>query len=66
MVELAVARTAPPVKGSSDTTFKEAELENGLKILIPQFVKAGEKIRVSVQDLAYVERVTTKTLGRGA
>ena len=61
-VELTVTSTAPGVKGQADTTYKEAELENGLKILIPQFVKEGEKVRVSVEDLAYLDRVTTKSL----
>ena len=61
-VELKVTSTAPGVKGQSDTTYKEAELENGLKILVPQFVKEGEKVRVSVEVLAYLDRVTTKSL----
>ena len=61
-VELTVTSAPPPLKGGSDTTYKEVELENGLKILVPQFVKEGEKIRINVEDLAYVERVTTKSL----
>ena len=61
-VELSVTNTSPGVKGGSDSTYKEAELENGLKILVPQFVKTGEKVRVSSEDLAYLDRVTTKSL----
>ncbi len=60
IAELQVISTAPGVKGGGD--FKEAELENGLKILIPQFVKEGEKVRVNVEDLSYMDRVTTKSL----
>jgi len=60
IAELAVASTAPGVKGGGD--FKEAELENGLKILIPQFVKEGERVRINVEDLSYMDRVTTKSL----
>ena len=62
IVELQVTSAPPPVKGGSDTTYKEVELENGLKILAPQFVKEGEKVRVNVDDLAYLDRVTTKSL----
>ncbi len=64
IVELAVANTPAPVKGGSDSTYKEAELENGLKILVPQFIKVGEKVRMDVDNLTYIDRVTTKTLGR--
>lgn len=58
--ELQVVSTAHGVKGGGD--FKEAELENGLKILVPQFVKEGEKVRINVEDLSYLDRVTTKSL----
>ncbi len=62
IVELKVASTPPGVKGQSDTTYKEAELENGLKILVPQFISAGEKIRVNVDDLSYLDRVPLKSM----
>lgn len=62
VVELKVVSAPPPVKGGSDSTYKEVELENGLKILAPQFVKEGEKVRVNVEDLSYIDRVTTKSL----
>ncbi len=62
IVELEVVSTPPPVKGGGDSTFKEAELENGLKLLVPQFVKEGDKIRVDTDELKYLERVTSKSL----
>ncbi|MBI4394689.1 MAG: elongation factor P [Candidatus Omnitrophica bacterium] len=62
VVELAVKTAPPPIKGGSDSTYKEVELENGLKILVPQFVKEGEKVRVNIEDLSYLDRVTTKSL----
>ena len=62
IAELQVTSAPPPVKGGSDTTYKEVELENGLKLLVPQFVKEGEKVRVNVEDLSYLDRVTTKSL----
>lgn len=65
VMEFKVTRTAPPIKGVRDTTYKEAELENGLKLLVPQFVKEGEMVRVNVDDLSYRDRVTIKSLGGG-
>ena len=62
VVELRVTSTAPAIKGQGDSTFKEAELENGLTMLVPQFVKEGETIRVNSEDLSYLDRVPTKSL----
>ena len=62
IVELKVTSAPPGVKGQTDTTYKEAELENGLKMLIPQFVNEGEKIRVNTEDLSYLDRVPLKSL----
>ncbi len=62
IVELKVLSTPPGVKGQSDTTYKEAELENGVKILVPQFVKEGETVRVNTDDFSYLDRVTVKTM----
>ncbi len=62
IAELKVTNAPPPVKGGSDSTYKEVELENGLKILVPQFIKEGESVRVDVENLAYVERVTVKRM----
>lgn len=62
VVELKVASAPPGVKGQADTTYKEVELENGLKILVPQFIKEGEIIRVNTEDFSYLDRVTTKSL----
>lgn len=59
--ELTVVSAPPAVKGG-DNTYKEVELENGLKILVPQFVKEGERVKIDVENLAYLERVTTKSL----
>ena len=58
--------TAPPGIKGQDTTYKEVELENGLKILVPQFVKEGECVKVRVDDLSYMERVTIRSMKPGA
>lgn len=60
-VELKVVSTPPGVKGG-DANYKEAELENGLTLMVPQFVREGELIRVSADDLSYLERVPVKSL----
>lgn len=60
IAELKVTSTAPGVKGQSDTTYKEAELENGLKVLVPQFVKEGETVRINTDDFSYLERMTVR------
>ncbi len=62
LIELKVVSSPLGVKGGGDSTYKEVELENGLKILAPQFIKEGEIIRVSAEDLSYVERVPVKSL----
>ncbi|HXV28054.1 MAG TPA: elongation factor P [bacterium] len=62
IVELKVVNAPPPVKGGSDSTYKEVELENGLMILVPQFIKEGESVRIDVENLSYLERVTVKSM----
>lgn len=62
LIELKVVSSPQGVKGGGDSTYKEVELENGLKILAPQFIKEGEAVRVSSDDLSYVERVPVKSL----
>jgi elongation factor P len=57
IVEVKVASTAQPVHQQQDNTFKEATLDNGLEILVPQFIKNGETIRVEVATGKYVDRV---------
>lgn len=59
-VELKVTLAAPSAGGGSN--FKEIELENGLKILGPQFIKEGDSVRVNTEDLSYAERVTVKSM----
>ena len=66
IAELKVVSAPPAVKGGGDSTYKEVELENGLKVLVPQFIKEEETIRLDVESLDYIDRVTTKTLRSGA
>jgi elongation factor P len=56
-VTLTVAEADPVLKGGTAApSFKTAVLENGLKIQVPPFVGAGEKIIVATEDGSYVRR----------
>lgn len=57
IVEAKVSTTAAPVHQQQDNTFKYATLENGMEIMVPQFIKTGETIRVEVATGKYVDRV---------
>jgi elongation factor P len=60
IVELAVTMTGAPAHGGQDSTMKSAVLENGIEILVPQFIQSGDHIRVDTDKARYVERVTQK------
>ena len=57
IVEAKVSVTAEPVHQQQDNTYKSATLENGLEIMVPQFIKPGETVRVEVATEKYVDRV---------
>jgi elongation factor P len=56
IIEVRIADTAPPVHAQQDSTWKEAVLENGVQIMVPQFIKTGDVIRLDVENLKYVDR----------
>jgi elongation factor P len=51
-----VADTAPPVHVQQDSTWKAARLENGVEVMVPQFIKSGDAIRLDVEHLKYMDR----------
>ncbi|HTQ13803.1 MAG TPA: elongation factor P [Rhizomicrobium sp.] len=56
-VTLAVAEADPVLRGGTAApSYKGAVLENGMKIQVPPFIEAGEKIVVSTEDGSYVRR----------
>jgi len=58
-VELEVVKTDPGVKGDTASGgSKPAELETGLTVSVPLFIKEGDKIRVNTESGLYVERVS--------
>jgi len=56
IIEVRIAETAPPSHGQQDNTWKAAHLDNGMQILVPQFIKTGDMIRLDVEQSRYVDR----------
>ena len=56
-VTLEVAEADPVVKGqTAASSYKPAVLENGVRVMVPPFVTAGERIIVATDDITYVRR----------
>jgi len=59
-VELKVTSSPPGIRQTDVTTMKEVTLENGMKILAPQFIKEGEIIVVDVETRKYLSKAKSK------
>jgi elongation factor P len=57
ILEVRIADTAPAMHQQVDSTFKLAKLENGIEVMVPQFVKTGDVIRLDLGTMKYVDRV---------
>lgn len=55
--ELQVTSTPKGIKDSEGSTWKEATLENGLKVMVPQFIDVGDFIKIDAEKKHYIERV---------
>lgn len=56
-VTLEVTEAEPVVKGqTAASSNKPAILENGVRVMVPPFVGAGEKIIVDTNELTYIKR----------
>jgi elongation factor P len=56
-VTLAVAEADPVIKGqTAASSYKPAILENGVRVLVPPFVSAGERIVVDTDQITYLRR----------
>lgn len=56
-VDLKVAATGGSDRGNTvGASYKEAELENGLIVKVPLFIRVGETIKVDTKNSQYVER----------
>jgi len=57
-VTLTITEADAVVKGqTASSSYKPAILENGIRVMVPPFVTAGERIIVDTNDLSYVKRV---------
>ena len=56
ILEVRVAETAPPVHQQQESVWKPARLDNGIEVMVPQFIKVGDLIRLDVANLKYVDR----------
>jgi elongation factor P len=55
-----VVETGPAVKGNSvSNVFKDAILDNGMRVKVPLFINVNEKIRVDTRTGSYTEKATS-------
>jgi elongation factor P len=56
-VTLLITEADPVVKGqSASSSYKPAVMENGIRVMVPPFIDAGEKIVVDTNEITYVRR----------
>ncbi|MEM5501784.1 elongation factor P [Ahrensia kielensis] len=56
-VTLEITEADPVVKGQTvSSSYKPAVLENGVRVMVPPFITAGERIIVDTTDVTYVKR----------
>ncbi|MGN6548844.1 MAG: elongation factor P [Pararhizobium sp.] len=56
-VTLAIVEADPVVKGqTAASSYKPAVMENGVRVMVPPFIEAGERIIVDTNEIAYIRR----------
>ena len=56
-VVLEIAEAEPTLKGqTAASSYKPAVLENGVRIMVPPFISAGERVVVDTNEIAYIRR----------
>jgi elongation factor P len=56
-VTLEIVEADPVLKGqTAASSYKSAKLENGVKLMVPPFITAGERVIVDTNDVAYIRR----------
>ncbi|SKA34963.1 elongation factor P [Consotaella salsifontis] len=56
-VTLAIVEADPVVKGqTAASSYKPAIMENGVRVMVPPFIEAGERIIVDTNEITYVRR----------
>jgi len=56
-IVLEVISTGAVKKGETDSVYKPARLEGDIEVLVPQFIKSGDKIYIDVETGEYADRV---------
>ena len=56
VIEVRIVDTAPAAHQQADSAFKTAQLAGGIEIMVPQFIKAGDMIRLDLENMKYVDR----------
>jgi elongation factor P len=60
VLEVKIVDTAPPIHQQQDSNYKPAKLANGIEVMVPQFVKTGDAIRLDVANMRYMDRAKAK------
>jgi elongation factor P len=56
-VTLAIVEADPVVKGqTAASSYKPAVMENGVRVMVPPFIEAGERILVDTNEISYIRR----------
>ena len=57
-IELRIQTTDAAIKGqTASSSYKPATLENGIKIMVPPFINADDKIVLDTRTLEYVKKI---------
>ncbi|MGO4880271.1 MAG: translation elongation factor P [Bryobacteraceae bacterium] len=65
-IEVRIEDTAPAAHQQADSTFKPAKLANGVEVMVPQFVKAGDVIRLDLENMRYMDRARPEAKAKNA
>ena len=60
VLEVKIVDTAPPIHQQQDNNYKPAKLANGIEVMVPQFAKTGDAIRLDVPNMRYMDRAKAK------
>jgi len=56
-VTLTITEADPVVKGqTAASSYKPAVMENGVRVMVPPFIEAGERILVDTNEITYIRR----------
>jgi len=66
MIEAKIVDTAPAAHQQADSAFKPAKLANGVEIMVPQFIKVGDMVRLDLENMKYMDRARSGAKGKNA